>query len=127
MLHVCALYRILSRLLTTAAVIEAITNYREPQPTMEAMYLVMPTAANVDRIIRDYSDGRQQYAAAHLFFIDGALSQPLWTYRPLMLENIRATGEPIRTLDVLSRRATPEGPSGTVYQLLGCVPQPSQA
>ena len=53
------------------AVIEAITNYREPQPTMEAMYLIMPTSPNVDRIIRDFSNGHQQYAAAHLFFIDG--------------------------------------------------------
>lgn len=53
------------------AVIEAISNYREPQPTMEAMYLVMPTSQNVDRIIRDFSEGRQQYAGAHLFFVDG--------------------------------------------------------
>ncbi len=52
-------------------VIEAITNYREPQPTMEAMYLVMSTSQNVDRIIHDFSEGRQQYAAGHLFFIDG--------------------------------------------------------
>ena len=38
---------------------------------MEAVYLLMSTSQNVDRIIRDFSDGRQQYAAAHLFFIDG--------------------------------------------------------
>ena len=53
-------------------VIEAITNYREPQPTMEAMYIVMATSQNVDRIIRDFSNGQQQYAGAHLFFVDGA-------------------------------------------------------
>lgn len=53
------------------AVIEAITSYREAQPTMEAVYLLMPTSQNVDRIIRDFSNGRKQYAAAHLFFIDG--------------------------------------------------------
>ncbi|KAJ3519527.1 hypothetical protein NM688_g9289 [Phlebia brevispora] len=51
--------------------IESISNYREPQPTMEAMYLIMPTSQNVDRVIRDFSNGQQQYAAAHLFFIDG--------------------------------------------------------
>ncbi|KAI0718834.1 Sec1-like protein [Fomitopsis betulina] len=51
--------------------IESITNYREPQPGFEAMYLVMSTSQNVDRIIRDFSDGSQQYAAAHLFFVDG--------------------------------------------------------
>jgi syntaxin-binding protein 1 len=52
-------------------VIEAITNYREPQPSMEAIYLVMPTTQNIDRIIRDFSNGRQQYGGGHLFFIDG--------------------------------------------------------
>lgn len=60
-------------------VIEAITNYREPQPTMEAVYLLMPTSQNVDRIIHDFSNGRKQYAGAHLFFIDGmyvSLSRP---------------------------------------------------
>ncbi|KAH9930294.1 Sec1-like protein [Fomitopsis serialis] len=51
--------------------IESITNYREPQPGFEAMYLLMSTSQNVDRIIRDFSDGNQQYAAANLFFIDG--------------------------------------------------------
>ncbi|GJE98046.1 Sec1 family protein [Phanerochaete sordida] len=57
--------------------IEAITSYREPQPSMDAVYLLMPTSQNVDRIIRDFSGGRQQYAAAHLFFIDG-LPEPLF-------------------------------------------------
>ncbi|KAI0272325.1 Sec1-like protein [Gloeopeniophorella convolvens] len=51
--------------------IESITNYREPQQGFDAVYMVMPTSANVDRIIRDFSGGRQQYAGAHLFFIDG--------------------------------------------------------
>jgi hypothetical protein len=36
--------------------------------------MLMPTSANVDRIIRDFSAGRQQYAGAHLFFIDGPLT-----------------------------------------------------
>ena len=53
--------------------IESITSYREPQPGFEAMYLVMSTSQNVDRIIRDFSDGNQQYAAAHIFFIDGTM------------------------------------------------------
>ncbi|KAI0091472.1 Sec1-like protein [Irpex rosettiformis] len=57
--------------------IEAITNYREAQPGIEAMYLLMPTSQNIDRIINDFSNGKQQYAAAHLFFIDG-LAEPLF-------------------------------------------------
>jgi syntaxin-binding protein 1 len=35
------------------------------------MYLLMPTTQNVHRIIKDFSDGRQQYLGAHLFFVDG--------------------------------------------------------
>jgi syntaxin-binding protein 1 len=31
----------------------------------------MPTTQNVNRIIKDFSDGRQQYLGAHLFFVDG--------------------------------------------------------
>ncbi|KAJ7087363.1 Sec1-like snare protein [Mycena belliarum] len=50
--------------------IESITNYRDPQPEFEALYLLMPTSQNVERIIKDFS-GARQYAAAHLFFIDG--------------------------------------------------------
>lgn len=53
-------------------VIESITSHREPQPQFEAMYLLMSTSQNVDRVIRDFSNGNQQYAGAHLFFIDGA-------------------------------------------------------
>ncbi|KAI0923481.1 hypothetical protein AcW1_006426 [Taiwanofungus camphoratus] len=50
--------------------VESITNYRESQ-TFEAMYLLMSTSQNVDRVIRDFSNGNQTYAGAHLFFIDG--------------------------------------------------------
>jgi uncharacterized caspase-like protein len=53
-------------------VIENIAHHREPQP-FEAMYIVMPTSQNVDRIIRDFPEGGpQQYNAAHLFFVDGS-------------------------------------------------------
>ncbi|KAJ7202875.1 Sec1-like snare protein [Mycena pura] len=50
--------------------IESITNYRDPQPEFEALYLLMPTSQNIERIIKDFS-GSRQYAAAHLFFVDG--------------------------------------------------------
>jgi Sec1 family len=52
-------------------VIELITNNREPQPSFEAVYLLMPTSHNVDRIIKDFSGETQQYAAGHVFFIEG--------------------------------------------------------
>ncbi|KAJ7199509.1 Sec1-like snare protein [Mycena haematopus] len=50
--------------------IESINTYRDPQPEFEAMYLLMPTTQNIDRIIKDFT-GTRQYALAHLFFIDG--------------------------------------------------------
>lgn len=52
-------------------VIESITSNRDPQPEFEAIYLLMPTSQNVDRVIKDFSNGFRQYAAAHLFFIEG--------------------------------------------------------
>ncbi|KAJ3865846.1 MAG: Sec1-like snare protein [Lentinula lateritia] len=56
--------------------IESISNYRDPQPGLEAMYLIMPTNQNIDRVIQDFS-GTPQYAGVHLFFIEG-LSEPLF-------------------------------------------------
>ncbi|KAF8967661.1 Sec1-like snare protein [Flammula alnicola] len=50
--------------------IESITSIREPQPEFEAMYMLMPTTQNVERVIKDFTD-HKQYAAAHLFFIEG--------------------------------------------------------
>ncbi|KAH7097732.1 ras opposite [Auriculariales sp. MPI-PUGE-AT-0066] len=50
--------------------IELLNQNRPPQPNLEAVYIVMSTGQNVDRIIADFTN-RQQYAGAHLFFIDG--------------------------------------------------------
>ncbi|KZV96352.1 Sec1-like snare protein [Exidia glandulosa HHB12029] len=50
--------------------IELLNQNRPPQPNLEAVYIVMSTGPNVDRIIADFT-GKQQYAAAHLFFVDG--------------------------------------------------------
>ncbi|KAG9128259.1 vacuolar sorting protein VPS33/slp1 [Ceratobasidium sp. 392] len=56
-------------------VIEGINTHRGEQ-SLEAMYLLMPTSQNIERIIADFSDGRKRYSGAHLFFIDG-LPEPL--------------------------------------------------
>ncbi|KAJ7920739.1 Sec1-like snare protein [Mycena leptocephala] len=50
--------------------IETINTYRDPQPEFEALYMLMATSQNIERIIKDFT-GTRQYAAAHLFFIDG--------------------------------------------------------
>ncbi|KAG9312992.1 Sec1-like protein [Chiua virens] len=52
--------------------IESISNHREPQQ-FEAVYILMPTTQNVDRIIKDFSTDQKQYLGAHLFFIDAFL------------------------------------------------------
>lgn len=67
-------------------VIESITNFREAQPEFEAIYMLMPTTQNVDRIIKDFSSAKQ-YAAAHLFFIEGESScdGPLLVSKVLLL------------------------------------------
>jgi len=57
-------------LLNSKPVIESISSNRDPQPEFEAMYLLMPTTHNVNRIIKDFTN-HKQYAAAHLFFIEG--------------------------------------------------------
>ena len=64
--------------------IELITNNREPQPAFEAVYLLMPTSHNVDRIIKDFSNGIQQYAAGHVFFIEGIRAIPSISVTALM-------------------------------------------
>ncbi|KAG6908968.1 hypothetical protein DXG01_002574 [Tephrocybe rancida] len=51
--------------------IESINSHRDPQPGFEAIYLLMPTSQNVDRIIKDFSSAAKQYAGAHLFFTEG--------------------------------------------------------
>ncbi|KAF8519040.1 Sec1-like protein [Hysterangium stoloniferum] len=55
--------------------IESINTHRTPQQ-FEALYLLMPTSQNVERVIGDFANGRQQYLAAHVFFIEG-LSEKL--------------------------------------------------
>ncbi|KAI8450531.1 Sec1-like protein [Phakopsora pachyrhizi] len=64
--------------------VDLIEKDRNPSPNLEAIYILAPTAKNIDRIISDFSpkSGRgtaptssgPRYAAAHMFFIDGTLS-----------------------------------------------------
>ena len=65
--------------LTLMTVIENIGQHREPQPQFEAIYMLMPTTQNVDRIIKDFENVKQ-YAEAHLFFIEGECSVSLSLY-----------------------------------------------
>ncbi|KAL5531405.1 hypothetical protein ACEPAG_4282 [Sanghuangporus baumii] len=49
----------------------------EAQPEQEAMYLLMPTTKNVERIVEEFSNGRRQFKRVHLFFVD-ALADDLF-------------------------------------------------
>lgn len=61
-------------LLKCAIEIDVINTIRSRQPGLEALYLLMPTTQNIDRIIADFSTpGQEMYAGAHLFFTEGAL------------------------------------------------------
>lgn len=61
--------------------IDLIENHRNPSPNLDAIYILAPTAKNVDRIIADFapvggssrktpSTASNHYAGAHMFFID---------------------------------------------------------
>lgn len=79
--------------------IDTIESIRQPSPNLEVIYILAPTAKNVDRIIADFSPAQSssrkgapppsagpKYAGAHLFFIDGlcwlrtsATLQEMWS------------------------------------------------
>lgn len=44
----------------------------KPSPEGEAVYLLMPTTQNVDRVILHFSGGRKMFARVHLYFTEGA-------------------------------------------------------
>ena len=58
-----------------AAVVESISKSREPQPSLQAIYFVQPTAYNVRRLIEDFHSKRPMYRAAHVFFTSSAHSK----------------------------------------------------
>ncbi|ORX37596.1 Sec1-like protein [Kockovaella imperatae] len=49
--------------------VEPLHSPRKPQ-SLDAVYLLTPTAQNVDRVVADFQ-GRRTYRSAHIFFIDG--------------------------------------------------------
>ncbi|WWC73866.1 uncharacterized protein I206_107838 [Kwoniella pini CBS 10737] len=52
--------------------VTSVETLHSPRPPMsvDAIYLLTPTAQNVDRILADFN-GRRTYNSAHLYFIDG--------------------------------------------------------
>ncbi len=105
-----------------APVIESITNNRESQQAFDAVYILMPTSANIERIVRDFSGGRQQYAGAHLFFIDGPPPLVLWISATILTPlQYSLGGGTLPATHVLARRTISSRPAGPLHQLLGWV------
>lgn len=50
--------------------VEPLMSPREKM-SVDAIYLLTPTAQNVERIIADFASGRDTYKSAHLYFVDG--------------------------------------------------------
>jgi syntaxin-binding protein 1 len=71
------------------AVIENITRNREPQ-ALDAIYIIMPTTQNVERVISDFTGNRAQYSAAHLYFVERMLLR-------LFRSRSQLSSKPLRT------------------------------
>lgn len=50
------------------------------QEEEEAMYLLMPTTRNIERIIAEFSNGNRQFRRVHLYFTDGACASSFACY-----------------------------------------------
>lgn len=59
-------------------VVEKLNLERKQMRDMEAVYFITPTQSSIDRVIRDFDEGRRMYAAAHLYFT-GVLPNDLFT------------------------------------------------
>ena len=79
MQYLSAVMRMFDILEHNVTKVENIEKRRDPQPHMEAAYILCATTQNVDRLIKEMSgagDAPPQYAAAHIFFVD-AISDEL--------------------------------------------------
>ena len=125
-----------------------ITNHRQPQPRLAAVYLLMPTSLNVDLILRDYAPSAQpeptgksskrqvapqtpqeppKYAAAYVNFMEGE-AVPLLSRARRQVKRLtaRLPGRyqrcPRREIDGRPPGELPAGPERTLHQLPRSVP-----
>lgn len=73
MQYLSAVMRMFDILELNVTQVENIEKRRDPQPTMEAAYILCATTQNVERLIKELApsgDTPPQYAAAHIFFVD---------------------------------------------------------
>lgn len=75
------------------AIVENNSPLYDAQPDQEAMYILMPTTQNVQRIISEFSNGRKQFKRVHLFFLDCMYSTfslwwPIIHFSPALSEEL---------------------------------------
>lgn len=125
------------------AEVDLITNHRQPQPRLAAVYLLMPTSLNVDLILRDYAPSAQpeptgksskkqvtsqvpqeppKYAAAYVNFMEGEafFSSPVAQKsgpETHLARSCRHQRCPRREIDGRPAGELLAGPEGTLHQL----------
>lgn len=81
----------------------------------------MPTTQNVDRIIADFSGGRKQYAAAHIFFMEGDVKLCLTRLTGLLIWLFRLIGTIGQSSRQFNRRTLSESLERVISQFLAYV------
>jgi hypothetical protein len=73
------------------AVVENIHLARQPLPKFKGIYLVAPTEAAVEQVVRDFVGGpRPLYESAHIFFLSSTLVRACARACPLQCSHARA-------------------------------------
>lgn len=97
MQYLSAVMRMFDILEQNITKVENIEKMRDPQPTMETIYLLCSTSQNIDRIIGDLAPPAgtpPHYEAAHVFFVDGTCTTLTQPYRTTLSRSSRSRKQP---------------------------------